>query len=100
MHQQLVTGLLGKSREILQGTGIGKRFFIFAEEEARRLGHGEMRLYTAEAMTENIALYTRSGWVEYDRFEQKGYPRVFMRKLLSGAGGACADVAAPDRVAG
>jgi GNAT superfamily N-acetyltransferase len=72
-------------RPNLQGTGLGKRLFIFADEEAHRRGFDELRLYTAEAMYENIALYTRSGWVEYDRFVQKGYPRVFMRRRLQQA---------------
>lgn len=69
-------------RPDLQGRGVGRRFFIFAEEEARRRGYRELRLYTAEAMTENLALYQRAGWQEYDRYVQKGYPRVFMRKVL------------------
>jgi hypothetical protein len=31
----------------------------FAEVEAQRLGHAELRLYTHVTMTENIALYAR-----------------------------------------
>jgi GNAT superfamily N-acetyltransferase len=67
-------------RPDLHGRGIGKDLFEFANEEAKRRGYSEMRLYTAEAMWENIALYTKTGWIEYDRFVQNGYPRVFMKK--------------------
>ena len=65
-----------------QGSGIGRRLMAFAESEARRLGHAELRLYTHVAMTENIALYTRLGFVETGRGHQAGYDRVFMRKQL------------------
>jgi hypothetical protein len=33
-------------------------------------------------MTENQALYSRIGYVEYDRRVVNGYPRVFFRKAL------------------
>jgi GNAT superfamily N-acetyltransferase len=65
-----------------QGKGIGRHLIAFAEAEARRLGHGELRLYTHEKMTENIALYTRIGFVETGRGHDAGYNRVFMTKRL------------------
>jgi GNAT superfamily N-acetyltransferase len=65
-----------------QGQGYGRRMIAFAESEARRLGFAELRLYTHEKMVENIALYTRLGFVETSRGEQAGYSRVFMTKLL------------------
>ncbi len=65
-----------------QGQGLGRRLIAFAEEQARRLGHSEVRLYTHEKMTENIALYTRLGFVETGRGQQAGYHRVFMTKRL------------------
>ena len=68
-----------------QGQGLGRQLIAFAEAEARRLGHADLRLYTHETMTENIALYTRLGFVETDRGQQAGYDRVFMTKQL-GAG--------------
>src|SRR5690242_2917242 len=40
-----------------QGQGLGRRLVAFAESEARRRRHAELRLYTHEKMTENIALY-------------------------------------------
>src|SRR5437588_473626 len=38
-----------------QGQGLGRQLIAFAEAEARRLGFTELRLYTHETMTENIA---------------------------------------------
>ena len=35
-------------------------------------------------MTENIALYTRLGFVETGRGQEAGYDRVFMTKRLDG----------------
>jgi ribosomal protein S18 acetylase RimI-like enzyme len=70
-------------RPDLHGYGIGKDLFQFADEHAKYRGFRELRLYTAEAMWENIALYEKTGWIEYDRFVQNGYPRVFMKKPLS-----------------
>jgi ribosomal protein S18 acetylase RimI-like enzyme len=68
-----------------QGRGLGRRLVAFAEDEARRRGFAELRLYTHETMTENIALYQRLGFVETGRGEQDGYARVFMTKRLDRA---------------
>jgi len=65
-----------------QGRGLGRRLVAFAESEARRLGYGELRLYTHERMTENIALYTRLGFRETGRGTEAGYDRVFMTKPI------------------
>ena len=70
-------------RPDLHGRGIGRDLFEFADEQAIERGYKELRLYTAEAMWENIALYENTGWIEYDRFVQNGYPRVFMRKTAN-----------------
>jgi GNAT superfamily N-acetyltransferase len=66
-----------------QGQGLGRRLIAFAEDEARRLGFAELRLYTHERMIENIALYTRLGFAETGRGQQAGYDRVFMRKRVA-----------------
>jgi ribosomal protein S18 acetylase RimI-like enzyme len=70
-------------RPDLQGQGFGRALIAFAEEEAQRLGCAEIRLYTHEKMTENIALYRRIGFVETGRGRQDGYDRVFMSKSLA-----------------
>jgi GNAT superfamily N-acetyltransferase len=67
----------------VRGTGQGRRLMGFAEEQARRRGHPKCWLYTNEKMVENIALYTRLGYVETHREEQHGHRRVFMEKALS-----------------
>ena len=62
--------------------GIGKALLQYAESEARRQGFGSVYLYTHEKMTENQQLYSRIGYVEYDRRVEQGFARVFMRKSL------------------
>ena len=66
-----------------QGQGLGRRLIAFAEAEARRIGFAELRLYTHVTMTENVALYTRLGFVETGRGRDAGYDRVFMTKRLN-----------------
>jgi GNAT superfamily N-acetyltransferase len=66
-----------------QSRGLGRQLIAFAETEARRLGYAELRLYTHEKMSENIALYARLGFVETGRGHQAGYDRVFMTKRLT-----------------
>ncbi|HKM73142.1 MAG TPA: GNAT family N-acetyltransferase [Stellaceae bacterium] len=63
-----------------QRRGLGRKLIAFAEAEARRLGFAELRLYTHEAMSENIALYARLGFEETGRGHEAGCIRVFMRK--------------------
>ena len=66
-----------------QGRGLGRRLVAFAEAEAARLGCREIRLYTHQLMTENIALYARLGFVETGRGHAAGYDRVFMTKRFA-----------------
>jgi GNAT superfamily N-acetyltransferase len=65
-----------------QGRGIGNLLLQLTDDEARRLGHAEVRLFTNAAMTENIAYYPRHGYVETHRGEQDGRHRVFFAKTL------------------
>lgn len=66
-----------------KGKGIGRSLLEYAERSARAAGYRAVRLYTHEKMTENIALYTRIGYVETHRAEEIGLKRVFMTKQLS-----------------
>jgi ribosomal protein S18 acetylase RimI-like enzyme len=66
----------------MRGKGIGKSLLEFAEGEALREGFDCINLYTHEKMTENLALYSRIGYVEYDRCSQGDYSLVYMRKHL------------------
>jgi N-acetylglutamate synthase-like GNAT family acetyltransferase len=65
-----------------QGTGVGKCLLDLAEREAVAAGVGEIRLYTNEAMTENLAYYPRRGFVETHRSIEHGFRRVFFRKSV------------------
>lgn len=65
-----------------QGQGIGRRLMAFAEDEARRRGLPEVRLYTHVLMHENLRLYARLGYAETGRAQQAGYDRVFLRKRM------------------
>jgi ribosomal protein S18 acetylase RimI-like enzyme len=65
-----------------QGRGYGRKLLEFSEQMARDAGCGSIRLYTNEAMTENLSLYARIGYIETHRAEEKGLRRVYMRKLL------------------
>ena len=65
-----------------QRRGLGRALIAFAEAEARRMSFTELRLYTHEAMSENIALYARLGFEETGRGHEAGYDRVFMRKSV------------------
>ncbi|WP_233548769.1 GNAT family N-acetyltransferase [Galactobacter valiniphilus] len=65
-----------------RGTGLGRRLLELAEERARELGLPEVRLYTNQAMTENVAYYPRRGYVETDRRGDGGYRRVFFAKRV------------------
>jgi GNAT superfamily N-acetyltransferase len=66
-----------------QGSGVGARLLAFAEEQARELGREEIRLYTNEAMTENLAYYPRHGYSETHRAGQDGFRRVFFSKRIT-----------------
>jgi ribosomal protein S18 acetylase RimI-like enzyme len=66
-----------------QGSGVGRKLLEFAEQAALKAGYRSIRLYTNEAMAENIALYSRIGYVETHRAEEKGLRRVYMTKQLT-----------------
>jgi len=66
-----------------QGSGLGRRMLEYAEQAARAAGYQAIKLYTNETMTENISLYSRIGYAETHRAEEKGLKRVYMVKVLS-----------------
>jgi GNAT superfamily N-acetyltransferase len=69
-------------RPSVKGSGVGRMLLEFGEAEALRQGYNSIYLATHELMHENRALYSRIGYVEYDRRVVNGYPRVFFRKQL------------------
>jgi ribosomal protein S18 acetylase RimI-like enzyme len=66
-----------------QGAGVGRALLIHAEDEARRRGFDSVALFTADAMTENLELYERIGYAEYDRRDHGDVVLVHMRKPLA-----------------
>jgi N-acetylglutamate synthase-like GNAT family acetyltransferase len=69
----------------VRGTGLGRSLLELAESEARRAGFDSIYLYTHEKARDNIALYSRIGYVEYDRRSEGDFSIVFMRKRLDAA---------------
>ncbi len=65
-----------------QGKGFGRALMAFVERQARAAGCDEIRLYTNERMTENLAYYPHLGYEEIDRRNEDGYNRVYFRKRL------------------
>lgn len=65
-----------------QGRGHGRALLQWAEDAAGQAGFSHIRLYTQEVMVENIAIYTRRGYVETHRATELGLNRVFMKKPL------------------
>lgn len=66
----------------LKGQGVGKALLVCAEQEALKLGHDSLYLFTHAKMLANIALYSKLGYVEYERRQQEGFVRVFLKKAL------------------
>lgn len=65
-----------------QGHGVAMSLLAFAEHEARRHGRAEIRLYTNEAMTENLGYYQKRQFVETHRANVSGYDRVYFTRHL------------------
>ena len=66
-----------------QGSGVGRALLEHAESAARGAGFDSIHLYTHPRMTENLALYERVGYVEYDRRLHGDAPLVYLRKPLA-----------------
>ncbi len=65
-----------------QGCGHGRLLLDRAECDAAELGLTEVRLYTNEAMTENLSFYQRHGYRETGRAQQDGFRRVYVSKTV------------------
>jgi ribosomal protein S18 acetylase RimI-like enzyme len=64
------------------GRGHGRELLLHAEDRARAAGLTQIRLYTNAAMTENLLMYPKLGYIEVDRRRQDGFERVFFVKDL------------------
>ncbi len=65
-----------------QGHGYGQQLMDRAELDAQEQGLAEVRLYTNQAMTENLTFYPKRGYRETNRGGQDGFRRVFYTKTL------------------
>jgi ribosomal protein S18 acetylase RimI-like enzyme len=66
-----------------QGAGIGRRLLDLADRLARASQRPEVRLYTNEAMTSNLAYYLHRGFVETHRLIDDGYRRVYFSRPVA-----------------
>jgi ribosomal protein S18 acetylase RimI-like enzyme len=66
-----------------QNRKVGRLLMDHAEAEARRLSVGELRTYTHQKMSRNIAIYHHLGYEQTGRRES-----VFFRKVLAQRSGA------------
>jgi ribosomal protein S18 acetylase RimI-like enzyme len=67
-----------------QRAGIGTLLLDLAERRALEQGFDEVRLFTHQQMTRNVALYTARGYRETSREVDEGFHRVFFSKHLDG----------------
>ena len=65
-----------------RGLGIGRRILAELESEAARLGSRVLHLETNGSLTEAIALYRSSGYVEVDAFNDEPYAHHWFEKRL------------------
>jgi ribosomal protein S18 acetylase RimI-like enzyme len=63
-----------------QGAGVGRELLAYAERHAAARGLPELRLYTNEAMTENLSFYPGLGYRETGRRVEDGFRRVYYSK--------------------
>ena len=69
-----------------RGLGVGRRLLRALEQHARDAGASAVRLETNRALTEAIALYRRSGYVEVGAFNDEPYAHHWFEKRFSGKG--------------
>jgi ribosomal protein S18 acetylase RimI-like enzyme len=65
-----------------QQLGIGRKLIEFVEQQARMGGYPRVELYTNARMTENLGLYPRLGYQQFDRRIEDGFDRVYFEKTL------------------
>ena len=65
-----------------QHRGIGRQLLAFSEQEALRQGYKHIDLYTNLHMTENIAIYSKLGYLITSREDTPDFSRINMMKTL------------------
>lgn len=69
--------------QCVKGSGFGRILMQFADEYALKLGYRQIRVYTNEAMHENLNFYPHFGYSFCHRAEENGYKRIYFVKNLS-----------------
>ena len=69
-----------------RGLGLGKRLLDALENEARNAGAVAVRLETNRTLTEAIAMYRKSGYVEIEPFNDEPYAHYWFEKRLRRTG--------------
>lgn len=64
------------------GNGIGRQLIRHVEQNAAQAGLESVDLYTNAAMTENLDLYPRLGYVEVGRKVEAGFDRIYFQKRI------------------
>ncbi|KAI9767975.1 MAG: hypothetical protein M1840_005287 [Geoglossum simile] len=65
-----------------QGRGFGRLLMNYAEDKALGQGFTAVTLFANEKMHDNIAWYTKIGFIETGRKKEDGFNRVYFRKNL------------------
>ena len=65
------------------GRGVGKALIGFCEDAARQRGVPAVHLYTNAKMTDNIAIYSRLGYVKVAERTEDGFNRIYFEKTLT-----------------
>ncbi|WP_325892431.1 GNAT family N-acetyltransferase [Grimontia sp. NTOU-MAR1] len=62
--------------------GFGRCLIEHVERIAKDTGYETVVLYTNEAMTENLSMYPKMGYIEVERRREAGFNRVYFRKQV------------------
>ena len=65
-----------------QKRGIGTGLIEFVERQASAEGYCRIELYTNAKMTENLELYPRLGYRQFERRFENGFDRIYFYKTL------------------
>jgi len=65
------------------GRGVGKMLISFCEKAARQHGAAAVHLYTNAKMKDNLAMYSRLGYLKVARRTDEGFNRVYFEKNLT-----------------
>ena len=63
-----------------QKMGYGLQLIHFVEDQARKQGFDRVELYTNALMTENLEIYPKIGYEQFDRKLEDGFDRIYFRK--------------------